>query len=136
MSTETKSPCEGHPAGPEDVMGETTYCDGSCNTPPKSVAKPKLTTELLVELVTELYLQKGVFLTVAEIAAATHYSESTVRKALGPYGVPEPLTAHEEMRTSFSSNYRGMSTGAHKVWTYGPKLTTLRKLILAARKES
>jgi hypothetical protein len=22
--------CEGHPAGPRDSMGETTYCDGSC----------------------------------------------------------------------------------------------------------
>lgn len=22
--------CEGHPAGPFDPMGETTYCDGSC----------------------------------------------------------------------------------------------------------
>lgn len=23
--------CEGHPAGPLDPMGETVYCDGSCN---------------------------------------------------------------------------------------------------------
>jgi hypothetical protein len=22
--------CEGHPAGPYDPMGETVYCDGSC----------------------------------------------------------------------------------------------------------
>jgi hypothetical protein len=22
--------CEGHPAGPDDPMGETVYCDGSC----------------------------------------------------------------------------------------------------------
>lgn len=24
-------PCDGHPAGPSDPMGETVYCDGSCN---------------------------------------------------------------------------------------------------------
>lgn len=23
--------CEGHSAGPHDPMGETVYCDGSCN---------------------------------------------------------------------------------------------------------
>lgn len=23
--------CQGHPAGPSDPMGETVYCDGSCN---------------------------------------------------------------------------------------------------------
>jgi hypothetical protein len=23
--------CEGHPAGPFDPMGETVFCDGSCN---------------------------------------------------------------------------------------------------------
>lgn len=23
--------CEGHPAGPNDAMGETVYCDGTCN---------------------------------------------------------------------------------------------------------
>lgn len=22
--------CDGHPAGPDDPMGETVYCDGSC----------------------------------------------------------------------------------------------------------
>ncbi len=25
-----RRPCEGHPAGPNDPMGETVYCDGSC----------------------------------------------------------------------------------------------------------
>jgi hypothetical protein len=25
--------CEGHPAGPNDPMGETVYCDGSCALP-------------------------------------------------------------------------------------------------------
>lgn len=25
--------CEGHPAGPYDPMGETFYCDGSCESP-------------------------------------------------------------------------------------------------------
>lgn len=24
--------CEGHPAGPYDHMGQTTYCDGSCRS--------------------------------------------------------------------------------------------------------
>ena len=24
--------CEGHPAGPSDAMGETVYCDGSCQS--------------------------------------------------------------------------------------------------------
>lgn len=25
-----ENPCEGHPAGPHDPMGQTVYCDGSC----------------------------------------------------------------------------------------------------------
>lgn len=27
---DAKAECEGHPAGPNDPMGETVYCDGSC----------------------------------------------------------------------------------------------------------
>lgn len=26
--------CDGHPAGPFDPMGETVYCDGTCNQLP------------------------------------------------------------------------------------------------------
>jgi hypothetical protein len=29
-SDEAASECEGHPAGPSDPMGETVYCDGTC----------------------------------------------------------------------------------------------------------
>ena len=30
--SEEDSECLGHPAGPYDPMGETVYCDGSCQT--------------------------------------------------------------------------------------------------------
>jgi hypothetical protein len=29
--------CEGHPAGPNDPMGETVYCDGTCQPAPEKV---------------------------------------------------------------------------------------------------
>lgn len=28
----TRSKCQGHPAGPNDPMGETTFCDGKCKS--------------------------------------------------------------------------------------------------------
>lgn len=30
LAEEAADECEGHPAGPSDPMGETTYCDGTC----------------------------------------------------------------------------------------------------------
>jgi hypothetical protein len=31
MDSDYVPPCDGHPSGPYDLMGETVYCDGSCN---------------------------------------------------------------------------------------------------------
>jgi hypothetical protein len=43
METTTTHPeCPGHPAGPHDPMGQTVYCDGTCQPPIETVSEAQL----------------------------------------------------------------------------------------------
>ncbi len=92
--------------------------------------------QLLVAAVVEMFLDDGEDHTIKEIAAKLGWTESRVRKIISDaHGCPEGLHTREETRTSYSTNYRFMASGAHKVWVYGPSREYLRSL-LNARKDA
>lgn len=101
------------------------------------VVKPvkiKLTPEALKTLIINLYLINGRDSTVFELAAHAGVSESTIRKVLTAcHGVPDGCYMDEEVRESHSKNYRGMVSGSHKVWVYGPSRSTLRTMYIEAQ---
>jgi hypothetical protein len=83
----------------------------------------------------EGYLETGVPLAAAQIAERLKWSKSKVYKVLSnTYGAPEGIDCIEDREASYSTNYRGQQSGSHKVWKYAPSLSTLRQVILDARK--
>lgn len=86
------------------------------------------------DAVVEAYLETGKALDAKEIATRMGCSESTVRKILTKAGgCVNGLRTSQQGRDSYSRNYPGSTSGAHKVWVYSPALETLREMILQLR---
>lgn len=98
--------------------------------------KSDLTPTMLADRVIDLYLDRGEYLTVKEIAEAVGVSESIVRRRLldeSAFLRDSRLTHRREGRASYSRDYPGMEFGAHQVWTYGPTMDCLRSMVRTAR---
>ena len=77
------------------------------------------------------YLETEREATVKEIAAATGFTESVVRRSV----TSNPsLASGYEYRVSYSRDYKYMETGGHKVMTYGPSRRLLAYLLAQSRK--
>ena len=88
-----------------------------------------LTVPDLKNAILSSYIKTGSDVTVADLAGLVGKSESTVRKVINDaHGIPGCCMS-QEGRTSYSKSFRGMESGAHMVWVYGPSRETLRKLI-------
>lgn len=85
----------------------------------------------VVEAVVALYLETGNDQTIKEIAAKMGLSEGSVRAALGD--LPDELYCRDDVRQSFSKDYRMFTSGAHKVSVYGPTRDALRTMLLKAK---
>jgi predicted transcriptional regulator len=88
-------------------------------------------------VVVERYLEEMVGSTVKEIAAKLGWSESKVRRVVDDRSGVDGLTSAEEGRSSYSTAYRMMEAGVHKVRVYYPTRQKLAALVnelrLAAR---
>jgi hypothetical protein len=90
--------------------------------------------QLLRDAVVEAYLETGKAQDVKEIATRMGCSESTVRKTITKAGgCVSGLRTSQQGRDSFSRDYPGSTSGAHKVWVYSPTLETLRTMVLQLR---
>ena len=86
--------------------------------------------EALTAAVTAAFVRDGRDLTVPEIAAELGWTESKVRRVLAKaHGCVPGLACSQEHRPSYSKSYRGMQSGTHRVWVYGPTRETLRKAL-------
>jgi hypothetical protein len=80
--------------------------------------------------VIEGYLETGKALDIKEIATRLEWSESKVRRVIADaHGCVDGLQTWQEHRESYSRNYRGITSGAHKAWVYSPSSETLRGMI-------
>lgn len=83
--------------------------------------------DIMVDWIIAAFMANGKDVTIKEIAAGMDWSEAKTRKVMAsaPAGVPMELESCQESRTSWSHDYKMFSTGAHKVWVYGPTRATL-----------
>lgn len=89
----------------------------------------------LKNAVVEGYLETGKEQTVAQIAERLGWSTSKVYKVLrDSHGAPHGVEVRESRSESYSTSYRSFQSGSHKIYVYTPSLSTLRQLILDARK--
>jgi hypothetical protein len=93
--------------------------------------KTKTTTpEMVRDAGIALFLADGKDHSAQELADHLGCTVSVVRTILrDARGCVDGLRAAEDHRPSHSRNYRGMETGSHKVWVYGPTRETLRKML-------
>jgi hypothetical protein len=84
--------------------------------------------------VTEHYLETNKPVDAAQLAERLGWAPAKIRRIMadGLAGV----SSETEMRASYSKNYRGFQSGAHKVAVYYPTISHLRTLVLEARKPS
>ena len=91
----------------------------------------------LKNAVVEGYLETGKEQTAVQIAERLGWSPSKVYKVLrAAHGAPQGVEVRESRSESYSTSYRGFQSGSHKVYVYTPSLSTLRQVILDARKPS
>ena len=85
---------------------------------------------IAVNAVLEMWLADGKGHTAQEIAEATGFSPSTVRKHLDTTSC---VVADKETRASHSTNYPMFTSGSHRVTVYTPAKHYLRALLRSHR---
>lgn len=93
----------------------------------------KITIDQVGDAAVSLYLRNGKDHDAVEIAAELGCSVATVRKRINDSkGFVPRCIWHQEARPSYSKSYRGMESGSHLVWVYGPSRETIRQMLISA----
>jgi len=84
------------------------------------------------DVVVDAFLDDGRDHTIKELAVSLGVTEAVCRRAVELLPGTE-IRCSQEMRTSYSKSFRGMESGVHRVWVYGPTREYLRERLLAIR---
>lgn len=92
----------------------------------------RVTVDDVRAAIVDAFIEKGEAIDAKAIAERMGVSVGVVRARINgdAHGCPRGCDTWETWRTSFSKDYPGMESGAHRVWVYAPARETLRQRIL------